>query len=154
MIGNDIAGFIYQVICFLNFQMSAFRIALIFLSQIYGVLGVFIGIYGWEKLHMLESYDFVGIFAVIFISFFATYIIIRSNINSLEALFKHIEDQEGLKQIFDNLDQSIIVFEEERLELINDQFLELFSEHIEKSKMTDEEISQYQAQNQRSSTSV
>jgi hypothetical protein len=54
----------------------------------------------------------------------------------LDTIFKHLEEQEKLKQIFDNLEESIIVVQDQNVEIINDKFKEVFNEHYNKCRMS------------------
>jgi predicted nucleotide-binding protein (sugar kinase/HSP70/actin superfamily) len=68
------------------------------------------------------------------------YAIIKANQNTLMQIFKHLEEQEKLKQIFDNLEESIIVIDDQNVELVNDKFKEDFNEHFNKCRMSEEEM--------------
>ena len=55
-------------------------------------------------------------------------------------IFKHLEEQDKLKQIFDNLEESIIVVQDQNVEIVNDKFKEDFNEHFNKCRMSEEEM--------------
>ena len=60
--------------------------------------------------------------------FFSAYCykVAKTNTAVLKALFDLIESQKEFKQIFSNLEESIIVLENDKIAKLNDQFLEKF----------------------------
>jgi hypothetical protein len=108
-----------------NFKQTRVRKLILSAGFVLTVLTAYAGIYGNDELEKTPTWLIIIAFLQAgFFNYFLTSFS-QANTNSLETLFCLIEKQNEFEQIFNNLDESVITFENGEQKQLNENFRQL-----------------------------